>query len=184
MDTSDSDIFLLHSDFDKDVASKLENVFMDYGISVCREPNLFLENRGLQLEEILNSAKLVVVLWSSRSVESALIKRLALEAKEKHLLIQVLIAPVEISKEFRDVKTGNLIGWSGERDNKQVVKLWKIITQKLFASEKTSGITIKHWLAITAVIVIAISAIAIVSNKSARCFVHMESCDNSQLKTR
>lgn len=182
MHISSSDIFLLHSDFDKDVALQLENVLMDYGISVSREQNLFLENRDLQIEEILEVAKFVVVLWSSRSVESPLIKNLASEAKRKNILIQALIASVEAPKEFRGIKTANLVGWGGDRDNEQVVKLWKVITQKLFASENNSRITINPLLAIAAVIVVAILTIA--SNKSARCYIHLESCSDSQTTTR
>jgi hypothetical protein len=68
----------------------------------------------LIIEEALDAAKCVVVVWSNYSVRSEWVKNEAYEGIERQILIPVLIDDVRIPLTFRRIQAARLVGWHGE----------------------------------------------------------------------
>ena len=66
------------------------------------------------LEEALDRARCVVVLWSKKSVTSHWVKAEAAEGIRREILVPVLLETVKIPLEFRRVQAADLTGWKGE----------------------------------------------------------------------
>jgi|SRR6516164_149019 hypothetical protein len=69
------------------------------------------------LEQALDAAKCVVVLWSSSSVTSDWVKVEASEAARRRILTPALIANVTIPLEFRRIQAASLVDWTGSTDH-------------------------------------------------------------------
>jgi hypothetical protein len=66
------------------------------------------------IENELETAKSVVVLWSKHAVASEWVKNEAAAAAERGVLVPVLIETVKLPLEFRRKQTADLIGWNGD----------------------------------------------------------------------
>jgi uncharacterized membrane protein len=75
------------------------------------------------LEEALDSAKCVVVVWSVRSTRSQWVSNEASEGMRRGVLLPVLIDNVPIPLGFRHLQAANLVGWSGDVDNPEFRQL-------------------------------------------------------------
>ena len=69
------------------------------------------------IEEALDAAKCVIVLWSGESVSSDWVKNEAREGTKRHILVPVLIEDVKIPFEFRHIQAAQLIEWQGAMPN-------------------------------------------------------------------
>jgi len=63
------------------------------------------------VEKALDSAKCIVVLWSSASRDSEWVRIEANEGAERHILAPALIADVKIPLRFRRIQAADLGGW-------------------------------------------------------------------------
>lgn len=66
------------------------------------------------VERALDSAKCVVVLWSSTSRDSEWVRIEANEGAERNILAPALLENIKIPLRFRRIQAANLIGWSPE----------------------------------------------------------------------
>jgi TIR domain len=69
------------------------------------------------IEEALDSAKCVVVLWSKQSISSDWVKDEAEEGNRRGILVPVSIEEVKAPLGFRRLQTANLVGWKGDEDH-------------------------------------------------------------------
>jgi hypothetical protein len=69
------------------------------------------------IEEEIDAANCVIVLWSKKSVESDWVKNEAREGIQRGILIPVLIEDVNIPFEFRHIQAASLIDWEGTEPN-------------------------------------------------------------------
>jgi hypothetical protein len=110
-----SDIFISYASEDRDQAHKLASALESLGWSVWWDRDIITGQVYDQvIERELNSAKSVVVLWSSHSVASEWVKNEAAAAAERGVLLPVLIERVTVPLEFRRKQTADLIGWDGD----------------------------------------------------------------------
>lgn len=79
------------------------------------------------IEEALDSAKCIIVLWSRESVSSDWVKNEAREGARRHILIPVWIDDVKIPFEFRHIQAANLIDWQGMLPNPEFDLLLKSV---------------------------------------------------------
>jgi len=75
------------------------------------------------IEEALNEAKCVVVLWSELSVKSEYVRDEATFALGRYNLIPVTIENVKLPFRFKGVQTLSLLGWDGSKDFSEFRKL-------------------------------------------------------------
>ena len=79
------------------------------------------------IEEALDSARCVVVLWSKASVASTWVKTEAAEAMRRKILVPVLIEDVKIPLEFRRLQAADLSQWTGGSTHEEVQKFFSSI---------------------------------------------------------
>lgn len=110
-----SDIFISYARADKDRAELLAEAFSRQGWSVWWDREIppgksFDET----IENALNSARCVIVLWSKDSVSSRWVKTEAAEGAARGILVPVLIDKVRIPLEFKRIEAADLFDWRGD----------------------------------------------------------------------
>jgi hypothetical protein len=83
------------------------------------------------IQEALQGARCVVVLWSDASVRSNWVKAEADDALSRGRLVPALIAPVLPPFEFRRIHAANLAEWSGDHDDPEYRTLLGAVRQRL-----------------------------------------------------
>jgi len=109
-----SDIFISYKREDRAQAQALAEALAKRGWDVWWDPKLRSgEHFDDVIERELQTARRVIVLWSSLSVQSQFVKDEASYALELGKLVPVLIERVEPPFRFRRLHTVDLTGWDG-----------------------------------------------------------------------
>lgn len=108
-------IFISYANNDRTRAQLLAAVLERNGWSVWWDRQIPIGRTFDEvIEEALDQAECVIVLWSKESVTSHWVKTEASEGKERNILIPVLLDDVRVPLEFRRIQTARLIDWHGE----------------------------------------------------------------------
>jgi len=91
------------------------------------------------IQEEINAAKCVVVLWSPASVKSNWVKTEAAEAAARGILVPVLLQDAALPMEFKRIQAANLAGWDGEQDHPALATLFAAVG-RLMAGPEARGI--------------------------------------------
>jgi TIR domain len=119
-----SDVFISYKREEQPVARKLANALEAEGWTVWWDPKLRAGERFNDvIENALNEAKCVIVLWSERSVRSKYVIDEATYALDKDKLVPVLIENVSLPFRFKGVHTRKLLDWDGSKDFSEFRKL-------------------------------------------------------------
>ena len=125
-----SDIFISYASADKATAKSLAELLKQRGWSVWWDRVIPIgKTFDHVIEEALDSAKCVLVLWSKSSVASHWVITEANEGLNRGILIPVLIEETKIPLAFRRLQTANLIGWQAGQENPEVSLMLEAITQ-------------------------------------------------------
>jgi phospholipase C len=109
-----ADIFISYVREDFDQAEKFANALSSLGWSVFWDRDLIAGSRFKSvLRNELEAAKAIVVLWSKLSVDSDWVNDEAELAKDRKVLVPVLIEDVKPPLGFGSFHTARLIGWKG-----------------------------------------------------------------------
>lgn len=111
-----SDIFISYSREDRGKANDIAEALKKQGFSVWWDRSILPGERfGTVIEEALDAAKCVIVLWSKISVSSDWVEAEASEGKQRGILIPVLIErDVKIPLPFRRTHAADLRDWEGK----------------------------------------------------------------------
>ncbi|MBK8815701.1 MAG: TIR domain-containing protein [Methylococcaceae bacterium] len=127
-----SDIFISYSSADKEKAEQLANSFAQKGWSVWWDrqipPGKSFDD---VIENALNAARCVIVLWSKDSVSSRWVKTEAAEAAVKGVLVPVMIDNAAIPLEFKRIEAADLSDWTGNEVHFEFTHLLKTIESLL-----------------------------------------------------
>lgn len=116
-----SDVFISYASEDRPKAKALADMLMQRGWSVWWDRVIPVGSSWDEvIEEQLDSAKCVVVLWSSSSTRSDWVKVEAREGLRRRILLPALLEDVKLPLEFRHLQAANLIDWSGESGHHQL----------------------------------------------------------------
>ncbi|MEO8657250.1 MAG: SUMF1/EgtB/PvdO family nonheme iron enzyme [Bryobacteraceae bacterium] len=108
-----SDIFISYARKDRDRARRLVEVFEAEGWSVWWDHTLLAgEQWSDVIEEALDAASCVVVLWSAESKKSHWVKTEAREGFKRRVLAPARLDDEEPPLEFRALHTADLTGWA------------------------------------------------------------------------
>jgi hypothetical protein len=111
-----SDIFISYSHEDRLRAEELARALGGRGWSIFWDQTIPIgktwpETIGRELSE----ARCVIVLWSKTSVESGWVREEANDAKERHILVPVLIDSIRPPVGFRGIQTADLVNWNATK---------------------------------------------------------------------
>ncbi|MBA3924108.1 MAG: TIR domain-containing protein, partial [Nostocaceae cyanobacterium] len=180
MKTHNSEVCLLYSESDKAIAGLLENALNYYSIDIWKAQNISIGGKIIsETTKVLEKAKFIIVLWSQTSIKSALLKDLASEAKRnKKVLIPVLIESVNIPSEFIDIQPANLVGWDGDKENEQIVKLWRLIQDSVLRYRRKI-VGFNQFIGIVSLILTAIGVIFTITTPEVRCWLKLQCPENT-----
>src|SRR5690242_2340436 len=123
-----SDVFISYASSDRVTAQRFAHALESLGWSVWWDREIPVGKSFDQvIEDELNAARCVLVLWSKNSVQSRWVKTEASAAADRDNLIPVLIDRVAIPLEFRRIQTAILSDWDGDPSNAEFVKLRQAI---------------------------------------------------------
>jgi TIR domain len=116
-----SDIFISYNSSDRLKAQALGSRLEEEGWSVWWDRKIPPGQSFSQvLEEALNSAKCVVVLWSKTSVASDWVQNEAAEGKRRGILVPAFIEDTAPPFEFRRIQAANLVDWDKETSGNEL----------------------------------------------------------------
>ena len=125
-----NDIFISYDSADRAVAQKFADALEARGWSVWWDREIPLGKSFDQvIEEELNAARCVIVLWSKESVSSRWVKTEAAAAADRDCLLPVLIEDIAIPFEFKRIQTAMLMNWSGDDLDPEFNRLVQAVEQ-------------------------------------------------------
>lgn len=127
-----SDIFISYARSDKNRAKQLADVMARRGWSVWWDRNI-PPGRTFDeiIEQALDTARCVIVLWSGESVASNWVKAEAADALTRGILVPVLIENVKIPLEFRRIQAADLSDWQGASDHSEFSRVMTSVAARL-----------------------------------------------------
>jgi hypothetical protein len=133
-----ADIFISYASHDHECAKLLAGALSARGWSVWWDRKIPLGKSFDQvIEEALDAARCVVVLWSRASVASNWVKTEADEAWRRKILVPVLIEEIKPPLEFRRVQAANLADWRGEANHPELGKLFDSVGELAGSGDRT-----------------------------------------------
>lgn len=124
-----SDIFISYASVDLTRAKLWAAEFERRGFSVWWDRTIPPGKRfDVVIEQALEDATCVVVLWSEASVQSDWVINEAAAAMDRGILLPVLMDDVKIPFQFRRLQAASLVAWDGGTDNPQFTSLLRAIT--------------------------------------------------------
>ena len=148
-----SDIFISYASSDRTAAKRIAGVLREHGWSAWWDRSI---PPGRQfdevIEEALDAAKCVLVLWSPSSVKSSWVKTEAAEAMRRQILVPVLIESTQIPLEFRRLQAADLSGLQNDlsepsADTQQQLEALLQALRGLLSSDQAAGAERPHTLA-------------------------------------
>ncbi len=135
-----SDIFISYFHHDRPHAEVLARALEAEGLSVWWDRTIPAGlNFDQVIEEALNAAKVVIVLWSRGSVKSRWVLNEAEEAAARNILVPVFIEErVRIPLAFRRIQAASLVGWDGSQEAPPFRELVATLAQR---TDSRSGST-------------------------------------------
>ncbi|HET7394276.1 MAG TPA: TIR domain-containing protein [Candidatus Binatia bacterium] len=123
-----NDIFISYDSADRAIAQKFADALESRGWSVWWDREIPLGKAFDQvIEEELNAARCVIVLWSNQSVRSRWVKTEAAAAADRDCLLPVLIEDIAIPFEFKRIQTAMLMNWRGDDSDPEFDRLVRAI---------------------------------------------------------
>lgn len=126
------DIFISYARADKEKAELLANAFSQKGWSVWWDREI---PPGKSFDEVienaLNSARCVIVLWSKDSGSSRWVKTEAAEGAARGILVPALIDTAPIPLEFKRIEAADLSDWQGDFSHREFDQLLRTVAGML-----------------------------------------------------
>ncbi len=135
-----SDIFISYKREEQPIVKSLSMALEGYGWSVWWDPKLHAgEHFDDAIEQSLQDAKCVIVLWSKQSVNSRYVRDEATYALNKDKLVPIAIEDVDPPFRFAGLQTAQLFDWNGSATSPEFLKIADDIRTKIGSSSTISG---------------------------------------------
>jgi hypothetical protein len=127
-----SDIFISYAKEDRGKAKDIAEALKQQGLSVWWDRSIPPgKTFDAVIEDALDAANCVIVLWSKTSVSSKWVKIEASEGNRRGILIPVLIDDVKIPLAFRRIQAADLRDWEGKLPHPEFNNLLNAIAEIL-----------------------------------------------------
>ena len=134
-----TDVFISYARSTDEQAAAVGDALRSLGYAVWRDDELPAHRAYSEvIEERLNSAKAVVVIWSAEAARSQWVRAEADSARRAGTLVQVRVDATEPPLPFNQIQCVDLSGWSGDRtapEWRKVEASVQLLTGKLPASK-------------------------------------------------
>ncbi len=119
-----SDVFISYASADRDRAAGIAAALSAGGWRVWWDRQIPAGRAYDQvIEQAIDDARCVVVLWSVTSTASEWVKTEAAEGARRQILVPVLLDAVKLPLEFRRLQAADLTSWDGSPDHREFRKL-------------------------------------------------------------
>lgn len=116
-----SDIFISYANEDRSKARAIAKRLEQEGWSVWWDRKIPPgQSFSKILEEALNTARCVVVLWSNAACSSDWVQTEAAEGKQRGVLVPAFIEAASLPLEFKRIQTANLVEWEQYRPESEL----------------------------------------------------------------
>jgi hypothetical protein len=123
-----ADIFLSYASKDRERISSLVSVLEQQGWSVWWDRKIPPGKTYDQvIEQALEEARCIVVVWSQTSVKSEWVKVEADEGMNRNSLVPILIEEAKIPLTFRRIQAARLVDWAGDSSHPELAMLFESI---------------------------------------------------------
>src|SRR5258708_31022126 len=113
-----SDIFISYARSTETQAKQVAEALRGLGYGVWRDDELPAHRAYAKvIEERLQAAKAVVVIWSAEAVESEWVQSEADTARTDHKLVQLTVDGTKLPRPFDRIQCADMAGWEGETDS-------------------------------------------------------------------
>src|SRR5262245_61702096 len=132
-----ADIFLSYASADRERIRPLVTILEERGWSVWWDRKIPPGKTWHQvIQQAIDEAKCVVVVWSHQSVQSDWVITEAEEGKDRQALIPVLIDNIKAPLAFRRIQAARLVDWNGELSHHEIGALFEVIEAIVGKPEK------------------------------------------------
>ena len=108
-------VFFSYASVDRQRVAGLVKTLEEQGLDVWWDRDIPRgKNFNRVIEEALQQAKCVIVVWSRESIASEWVFNEASDARKRGILVPVLIDDVEPPLEFRHLQAARLVDWRGD----------------------------------------------------------------------
>lgn len=127
-----SDVFISYASEDRERIIPLVQLLEAQGWSVWWDRTIFPgKTFDEAIQEAIDEARCVMVVWSNASVRSRWVKTEAAEGDRRGILVPAQLDPCQLPLEFRRVQAAQLMGWRGGEDNVELQRLLGAISEIL-----------------------------------------------------
>ena len=135
-----TDIFISYASEDRDRAGRIASMLESCGWSVWWDRKIVVGQAfDKTIEDELEAAKCVIVLWSQVSIDSEWVKNEAAVAADRGVLVPALIDRVKLPIEFRRRQCAELVAWDGNTSQEGFQALCKGVAAKVTPSKITAS---------------------------------------------
>ena len=136
-----ADIFISYAREDRRRAGALVEVLTRHGWSVWWDKDLrHGQDFGESIQEQLNAARCVVVLWSASSLRSAHVLEEAEEGRANGRLVPALIEAVPLPLGFRRLQAADLTDWTGTAEHEEFTQFERSIAALLDDAPRAAAV--------------------------------------------
>ncbi|RYZ08533.1 MAG: toll/interleukin-1 receptor domain-containing protein [Alphaproteobacteria bacterium] len=113
-----ADVFISYRRSDRSIAETLYKALKQENLDVWWDAGLQAgDTFDEKIQQALQSAKAVIVLWSPDAVESEWVRGEGTIGRERGVLVPVMVKPVNIPVPFNLIHTADLCDWRGDRSD-------------------------------------------------------------------
>src|SRR5258708_29337902 len=113
-----SDIFISYARSTADKAQAVAEALRGLGYGVWRDDELPAHRAYAKvIEERLQAAKAVVVIWSAEAVDSEWVQSEADTARTDHKLVQLTVDGTKLPRPFDRIQCADMAGWTGDLES-------------------------------------------------------------------
>src|SRR5258707_1999947 len=142
-----SEIFISYARSTADQAQAIAEALRGLGYGVWRDDELPAHRAYAKvIEERLQAAKAVVVIWSAEAVKSEWVQSEADTARTDHKLVQLTVDGAKLPRPFDRIQCADMTGWAGDLDAHDWKKVVASVAELIggIAAAPTPGPTVRR----------------------------------------